>query len=333
LTSPHRVDSEYLMSWREFARDSPLYFELAGITAETPELLAVIRRIHNEPPPNVFLAAIQYMLLHGLESSLRSYYGSIVDDPLPPGDVANPFNEFVIRHQDRIVAIANSRYTQTNECRRCVALLPAVMASPFEAFHLFDLGTSAGLNLAMDQYRYELGGVGWGPESSRLTLVADVRGDAPRLREVRVMSRTGIDLNVLDPTSADDRMWLEALIWPEHQQRRQRLRSALEIAARVPRDLVEGDILEMLGGRLNGLPAGEPVVIINSFVLNQFDPDQRSELADLIDSGRKRRRIFRVSLEALRIDDRLPRLEVGEERDLVELGTAHHHGEWIDLSY
>lgn len=332
LTTPGLVDRAYLLSWREFARDSPLYYELAGVTANSPELLSVVRRIDNQPPPNLFLGAIQFLLMESVESPLRSFYPSIVDAPLSVTGVGDSFSEFVLAHQDRIVEIANSRYTQTNECRRCVALLPAVMASPFLSFHLFDLGTSAGLNLAMDHYRYDFGGVVWGP-ASPVTLVAEVRGDAPRLREIDVLSRTGIDLKVLDSANAADRRWLDALIWPEHHERRTRLRSALGIAASVSRNLVEGGILDVLGDSLDQLPPGDPVVIVNSFVLNQFEPEERDALADLIDHRRAKRRIFRVSLEAIHIDDPLPRLEIGEDNDLVEFGTAHHHGDWIDLSY
>ncbi|HEY5889083.1 MAG TPA: DUF2332 domain-containing protein [Acidimicrobiia bacterium] len=332
MTDTGRANREYLMAWREYAHDSPLYRELIAITADSPDLLEIIGRIHGQPPPNLFLAAIQYLLMKDPAVPLAAYYESMVTRAKPVSGVAAPFREYVLDHQDRIVEIANSRYTQTNECRRCVALLPGVMASPFDQFHLIDLGTSAGLNLAMDEYHYDFGGVVWGPPSS-VELACEVRGDSPRLRDIRILSRIGIDLNVVDVSDQDQRMWLDALIWPEHAERRARLRTAIEVAATIDVDLVEGDVLDVLAGVLDDVPAYDPVVIVNSFVLNQFSPDERNALADVINAARVSRRIFRVSLESIHIGDPLPHLEIGEGRDLMQLGTAHHHGDWIDLQY
>jgi hypothetical protein len=332
LTQSRSVDREYLLSWLEIARYSPLYCELIGGVVDSPELLSVIRRNHSQPPPNVFLGAIHYLLMKGADSPLRGFYPSIVDDPQPIAGVAEPFREFVLAHEDQIVDVANSRLTQTNESRRCVALLPAVMAAQLGHFHLIDLGTSAGLNLAMDRYRYDWDGLKWGPESP-VDLATEVRGDPPQLHNIDILSRTGLDLNVLRPENPDDRLWLDALIWPEQHERRHRLRAAMAVATTAEMELIEGDVLDLLAGVLRGLPGDEPAVIVNSFVLNQFEAAQRESLVDLIDEGRAKRRIFRVSLEILQIGDPLPRLEIGEEPILAQLGTAHHHGEWIDLRY
>ena len=43
--------------------------------------------------------------------------------------------------------------------------------------------------------------------------------------------RGGIDLNPLDVRRTDDVAWLDALVWPEHDDRRERLRAAAAIAA------------------------------------------------------------------------------------------------------
>jgi hypothetical protein len=50
--------------------------------------------------------------------------------------------------------------------------------------------------------------------------------------------RAGIDPNPLDVTGPDNVAWLEALSWPEHEHRRQRLRAAALIAAADPPLLV-----------------------------------------------------------------------------------------------
>lgn len=292
----------------------------------------VIQRIHHQPPPNVYFAAIHLLLMEGRSPDLAAFYPSLVDDPLPIAGVAPVFTEFVVSHAAEIVELANTRYTQTNECRRCVALMPAMMTAPFDGFHVVDLGTSAGLNLAFDRYRYEYGDFSWGPISP-VTLNAESRGDRPRTRDVELGRRIGIDLNIVDPADPTDRLWLEALIWPEHDERRRRLRSALEIAGGVDMELIEGSFLDVLGEVLSGLPAGEPVVVMNSFSLIQLDEAQRDQIAVSIGEARSKREIYRVSLELIDKTDMWARLEVGDGLDMMQLGTAQPHGEWVDLDY
>jgi hypothetical protein len=332
LTVPGPVDADYLRAWARHTHRSPLYAHLIDVTIHNPELMRVIQRIDNRPPPNVYLAAIHFLLMEGRSSLLAGYYQSLVGEPLPVNGVDDVFVEFVLENEEAIVDLANSRYTQTNECRRCVALLPGVMTSPFEKFHLVEIGTSAGLNLALDKYRYDFGGVGWGPDSP-VRLTAGAPGDQPRLRPIEIGRRVGIDINVIDRTDRDDRQWLDALIWPEHEERRERLRSALEVTSDMDLELVEGSVLDELEQVLGNLPGSEPVVLMNSFVLIQLDPNQRREVAQIVEAARSSRPVYRVSLELVHMDDDWARLEVGDELELAELGRAHPHGEWVDLDY
>ncbi|MEX1249165.1 MAG: DUF2332 domain-containing protein [Acidimicrobiia bacterium] len=332
MTLSGPVTPEYLRSWARHTHRSPLYAHLIDVTIGNPELMRVIKRIDNRPPPNVYLAAIHYLLMEGRSPRLARFYQSLVDDPLPVTEVDDAFVEFVLEHEEEIVDLANRRYTQTNECRRCVALLPGIMTSPFDKFHLVEVGTSAGLNLALDRYRYHFAGLEWGPAST-VHLTAGVRGAPPRLRPIEIGTRVGIDLNVIDRNDEGDRQWLDALIWPEHEERRVRLRRALELTAGMDLELVEGSVLDELEQVLDTLPALEPVVVMNSFVLIQLDAAQRREVELIVDGARKRRPIYRVSFELIDKDDDWARLEVGDELELSDLGRAHPHGEWVDLDY
>lgn len=332
MTLPAPMTVEYLQAWGRHTHGSPLYAHLVELTAASPELMSVIQKIDHRPPPNVYFAAIQFLLMNGASDDLAEFYESLVDTPRPFSEVGPSFTEFVLTHQAEIIRLANTRYTQTNESRRCVALMPAIMTSPFNRFHVVDIGTSAGLNLAFDKYRYEIGDVVWGPESPVL-LQAEAKGDQPRTRPVEVGSRIGIDLNVVNPTDPDDRRWLDALIWPEHGERRARLRTALAVAGEVETEFVGGSVLDVLDTVLSDLPGHEPVVVMNSFALIQLDAGQREEVASIVESARAHRPVYRVSLEFIDKADDWARLEVGSELEMVELGTAHPHGEWIDLEY
>ncbi len=148
------VNAEYMRDWGKHTHGSPLYAELVEVVAEDPELLRVMNRIQHLPPPNLMFGAVQYMLMDGEDGELARHYPSIVEDPIPPAGVGPKFRSFVLAHEEEIVEVGKTRYTQTNECRRCVALLPMVMMAGFPAFHLIDVGASAGLNLGLDRYGY-----------------------------------------------------------------------------------------------------------------------------------------------------------------------------------
>ena len=325
------VTAEFMRDWGKYTHGSPLYAELAEVVAEDPELLRVMNRIGHLPPPNLMFGAVQSMLMDGSDGDLATHYRSIVDDPAPPHGVGPKFRSFVLAHEEEIVEMGNTRYTQTNECRRCVALLPMVSMAEFRAFHLIDVGTSAGLNLGLDRYGYRYGDQEWNPGGEPL-LLAESRGVAPELVEVEVLSRTGLDLNPIDPADESDRRWLDALIWPEHVERRARLRSALDMVASLDIDFVAGDALETMPNAMDGLPIGDPAVVMSSFTLNQFDAAQRDRLDSIVSGARSARPIHRVSMgELLDESDGWADLVVDDGNGALTVGRAHPHGEWIEL--
>ena len=67
-----------------------------------------------------------------------------------------------------------------------------------------------------------------------------------RLPLPEVAWRGGIDLNPLDVTDPDAMRWLETLVWPEQDDRRERLRHAIDVARADPPRLVRGDLLDEL---------------------------------------------------------------------------------------
>ena len=315
--------------WGQFLYDTPLYEELVEVVAGSADLLAVVGAIENRPRPNIFFAAVQFLLFEHPSHGLASYYDSLTPSPSAPDTVGPIFTEFVLAHSEEITTIGRTRWTQTNECRRCVLLLPAIWAGGLDRFHLLDVGTSAGLNLALDRYGYRWGAVEWG--SGTLRLETESRGSSPVPVDFEILSRTGLDLNPIDATDPLERRWIDALIWPGHRERRQRLRAALKIAGGVPMNLVAGDALTTLATELHGLPAGEPAVVMHSFIMNQFDQAQRAALAGIIESGRSKRIVHRVGVEHLRGSQPWSDVLLDTGEGLEEIGLAHHHGEWLEL--
>jgi hypothetical protein len=146
-----------------------------------------------------------------------------------------------------------------------------------------------------------------------------------------VAERTGIDLNPLDATSAEDRDWLRALVWPEHEERRRRLMTALEIVSEEPPRLLAANALDALPGVIDGASAGSIVTIFHCHVLNQFPVEAKAALEELLLDAGRTRPIVRIAEEGVPSGDAalvLHTYEGGEHRE-EQLATVQPHGAWL----
>jgi len=195
-------------------------------------------------------------------------------------------------HDGPIRATIMARRTQTNEVGRLATLLPAFASvASARPLALLEVGASAGLCLYPDRWGYE-----WvtdhgavvldppGPGGSRLRCLVD--GVVPGLADLdaspAVAWRGGVDLNPLDVTDADQMAWLEQLVWPEHDDRRQLLRQAIAIARTDPPDLVRGDLLAELPRLVEKAAAYGDVVVFHSAVIAYLEPEGRLQFDALI---------------------------------------------------
>jgi hypothetical protein len=328
LTDP--LTPQAVEHWGRHAGGSPLYAHLAGVIASDGELMRVLNDIEHPPQPNVLFAGVQYLLMKDPDQELASFYPNLTDRSAPVEATGTPFREFVLANEPELLEIGRTRYTQTNESRRCTALLPAIWETRVTEFHLVDIGTSAGLTLLMDRYRYRWDGLEWGPISP-VTLECRLRGRAPLPQPLELLSRTGLDLHPLDLADPDDRIWLEALIWPEQVDRRRRIQDTIDLHRDIDMELVAGNASESLGPTLAGLPGDDPIVVMHSFALNQFTPDQRAAVDDALARVRRSRTAWRVSLELVELSDEAPELAIDDGSGPKVVGQAHPHGEWLDL--
>ncbi|MHA6667803.1 DUF2332 domain-containing protein [Homoserinimonas sp. A447] len=198
------------------------------------------------------------------------------------------FAEWLVAHWAEVEAVCLSHATQTNEPGRCATLLPALAAIP-GPLALIEVGASAGLCLYPDRYsyRYRL------PDGERrldpaagpspVVLECEVTGPVP-IPDVmpEVVWRAGIDLNPLDVSRADDVAWLDALIWPEHDDRRVRLNAAVDVARAEPVEFVRGDLVAAIESLVARAPAGASVVVFHTAVLAYLDEDARRDFADIV---------------------------------------------------
>ncbi len=261
--------------YRDFATyaagDSPCFEEWALGVADDPEVLAWLATL---PPikrqPNLVFAAARW---HGAPA---------------PGPYAG-LRRLLLERESEVRATVMTRATQTNEVGRLATLAP-VLALVEGPLALIEVGASAGLCLFPDRYDYSWPPLGALRGSGGPLLTAEATGPLPvPARHPEVAWRGGVDLNPLDVRDPDAMAWLENLVWPEQDERRARLRAAVEVARREPPSLREGDLFDHLPGLLDeAAPHGTPVVF-HSAVIAYLEEPARRRFHDADDRPRGRR--------------------------------------------
>ena len=230
---------------------------------------------------------------------------------------------------------------QTNEAGRSWGFAAAMLwlarqGCPSD-FALFELGSSAGINLMMDRYRFELGGVTVGPPEAAMRIAPEWRGDPPPDRHSRMVSAEGCDVAPVDLTDPDQALRLRAYIWPELTERFARMDAAVAAAREHPPRIARlpaGDFVAEVLGRE---PRGEVTRVIMHSVVWQYIPaEERATITAAIEAAGAQATaetpLAWVMLEANR-DTHRHELTVrwwpgGPEA--VQLATAHPHGSWVD---
>ena len=245
---------------RQAAGSSPVLSDWATSVAADPEVLALVDTLP-EPKrqPNLVLAAARW---HGA-------------DPGP----YDGLRRVLLDRWHAVRATVLARATQTNEVGRCAVLLPVLAALP-GPLALLEVGASAGLCLHPDRYSYRYSdGTSLDPDDgpSPVLLSCAVEGPAPLPAALpEVVWRGGVDLNPLDVRDDDAMRWLETLVWPEHDDRRDRLTAAVGLARADPPTLVRGDLNEALPALVETVPAGATLVVFHSAVLAYLADDDRA---------------------------------------------------------
>jgi hypothetical protein len=313
---------DVIEEYRDFATyaagDSPCFEEWALGVAEDGEVLAWLMTL---PPikrqPNLVFAAARW---HGAPA---------------PGPYAG-LRRVLLDHEPEVRATVMARATQTNEAGRLATLTP-VLALVEGPLALVEVGASAGLCLYPDHYDYAWPPLGDLRGSGGPLLTAQASGPLPvPTARLEVAWRGGVDLNPLDVADPDAMAWLEGLVWPEQDDRRERLRRAIDVARQAPPALRRGDLFDHLPDLLDeAAPHGTPVVLHSAVIAYLEEPDRRrfhDLMTGLVGEGRCRW----ISNEGRRVlPDVTGGLEVPSGRfvtalDGVPVAFSHGHGHAID---
>lgn len=230
---------------------------------------------------------------------------------------------------------------QTNEAGRSSNFIAAMLWLAGQGlpprFELLEIGSSAGINLMLDRYHYDLGGVQVGPDQAVMRFAPEWRGAPPPSARIEIALAKGCDVAPVDLTDSDQAARLRAYIWPEHQQRFERLEAAIAAARQSPPNLVAADAADFVEAELARPQAPGVTRVLMHSIVWQYVPEASQQrvtaaMEAAATGATPDRPLAWIALEANRDYFRhelVVRHWPGEGAPQL-LATAHAHGAWIE---
>jgi hypothetical protein len=230
---------------------------------------------------------------------------------------------------------------QTNEAGRSANFIAAMLWLADRGlpprFQCLEIGSSAGINLMLDRYSYDLGGVRTGPENAVMHFAPEWRGASPPRHDIAITSTRGCDVAPVDLADPAQALRLKAYIWPEHAVRFARMDAAIRAATAQRPDLVHMSAADFVEAEL-AMPqqAGTTRMLMHSIVWQYVPQDQQARVTAAMEAAGAKatpdRPLAWVQVEADRTVHR-HKLTVrywpgGAEE--VQLAWSHPHGADVD---
>ncbi|OSC25666.1 hypothetical protein B8W69_18510 [Mycobacterium vulneris] len=291
MTAGHLVHT--LRSQGRFCASSgsPMYGELFELVAGDVEAGGVFANVlagredapSRDAVPLRLLGGLHRLVLDGRAARLRRFYPSTGGE----WEARAAWPEILdaaAGHAEALRA-ALTRPPQTNEVGRSAALIGGLLHINHEfglPIRLFEIGSSAGLNLRADHYRYGFAGGQWGPTDSPVNIDDAWRGALPPRRDLRIVARHGYDIAPIDVGDADGELTVLSYVWPDQAARLARLRGAIEVACRVPAVLERRTAADAVAGLT--LTDGALTVLWHSITWQYLSADERAAVRAHVDA-------------------------------------------------
>lgn len=256
-----------------------------------------------------------------------------------PGEVAAILHDVFVKHDADLLPWLDGP-PQTNEAGRSAGLMTGLLhlAQRYgPRIEVLEIGSSAGLNLLIGRYRFDLGGVRAGPADSPVELCPEWRGPSPPDVPIEIVSARGVDIQPLDLSGDRDAERLQAYCWVENVERQQRLEQTIAMVRAEGVDLVQGDAADWLEARLAEPQAAGVTRVLMHSVVWQYLPDATQQrIADAMLAAGARatpeRPLGWVMMEPNRD---LHRHEVRVrgwpgEAPMQLVALTHAHGAWVE---
>lgn len=274
--------------------------------------------------------------LAGVAPALSQVFAGTVTEP---GEVQQILNDTFAVHDESLYPWLDGP-PQTNEAGRSAALmigLIEVARRHGPKVELLEIGSSAGLNLLIDRFSFDLGGARFGPVDSSVTIKPEWRGSPPPDVPIEVVSVRGVEIQPIDvrnPAAADR---LRAYVWADNPDRMERLTSAIAMIAEKPVDISQGDAADWVEARLaEPQAAGVTRVLMHSVVWQYLGEERQARIeaamAAAADRATSERPLAWVRMEPNRIAAK-QQVWVQSWPDYAEpviLADVQAHGAWIE---
>lgn len=232
---------------------------------------------------------------------------------------------------------------QTNEAGRSANFIAAMLWLAERGlppvFACLEIGSSAGINLMLERYAYDLGGVKVGPQDAVMHFAPEWRGAPPPAQGIAIDGARGCDVAPVDLTDPAQALRLKAYIWPEHTVRFARMDAAIRAASECKPDIVRMNAADFVEAELaKPQEPGTTRMLMHSIVWQYVPADQQARVTAAMEAAGARataeRPLAWMQVEADRTVHRhkltVRRWPGGEEE--VQLAWSHPHGadvEWL----
>lgn len=229
---------------------------------------------------------------------------------------------------------------QTNEAGRSssytAGLLWLTAAGLPPRFELLEIGSSAGLNLMIDRYHYDLSGVSVGPVDAPMSFQPEWDGPPPPDVPFTFDTIRGCDIAPVDLADPVQARRLKAYIWPEHAQRFERMETGIAMI-REQAPLLEGRSADDWVAERLAKPQepGVTRVLVHSIVWQYIPKAGRQRIRHAMEeAGQKATQERPLAWLALEANRETYRHELVARHwrgsgEPVKLGEAHAHGAWV----
>lgn len=259
-----------------------------------------------------------------------------------PVDDAGIMREIMIAHEAQLMPWLDGP-PQTNEAGRSANFIAAMLWMAPKGlpprFECLEIGSSAGINLMMDRYAYDLAGVKVGPDNAVMHFAPEWNGAPPPDEQIEIVSTKGCDVSPVDLTDPAQALRLKAYIWPEHTVRFDRMEAAIAAAKERKPDIAHINAADFVEAELAKRQApGVTRMLMHSIVWQYVPEDQQQRITGAMETAGAKasadKPLAWVMVEADRTVHR-HKLTVrywpgGEEA--MQLTWSHPHGadiEWL----
>jgi hypothetical protein len=276
--------------------------------------------------------------LAGVDPQLSQLFAGAVTDP---EEAVGVLRRSFAAHDETLHSWLDGP-PQTNEPGRSAGLMVGMIELVRRFGHpleVLEIGSSAGLNLLIDRYRFDLGGTVVGPADAPVTIRPEWRGAQPPALPVAFASVRGMDVQPIDATDPRAAERLRAYVWADNPERLERLTAAIAMQREAPVSLERGDAADWVEARLaEPQAAGVTRVLMHSVVWQYLGAERQARITAAMEAaGAQAARERPLAWVRFEPDRGLnPRQEIWvrswpEGAPAVKIAHSQAHGAWVEM--